>query len=126
VTPTPFDASATEIDGVRVVAVRGELDLSTAPGLEPVLEEAVGSSEGVVVDLTECEFIDSTGIALLVRAWQRTEAEDAGSARRLVLCSSNAQVGRVLEVSGIGKSIPIHASREESLAALRDEASHPA
>jgi anti-sigma B factor antagonist len=120
VSPAPFEASAIEVDGVRVIAVRGELDLSTAPALEPALEEALSSSEAVIVDLTECEFIDSTGIALVVRAWQRIEG-DGG--RKLVVCSSNAQVGRVLEISGLGQSIPIHASREAGLAALRDEAS---
>jgi anti-sigma B factor antagonist len=124
VSPAPFDASALDVDGIRVIAVRGELDLSTAPTLEPLLEEAQAGGDGVVVDLTECEFIDSTGIALIVRAWQRIE-EDAGS-RGLVLCTGNAQVDRVLEVSGLGQSIPIHPSREAGLAALQDEASHPA
>jgi anti-sigma B factor antagonist len=126
VSPVPFEASAIEVDGVRVIAIRGELDLSTAPALEPVLEEALSGSEPVVVDLTECEFIDSTGIALVVRAWQRIEGDGGEGRRRLIVCSSNQQVGRVLEISGLGQTIPIHASREEGLAALREEASHPA
>jgi anti-sigma B factor antagonist len=126
VSPAPFEASAVEIDGIRVIAVRGELDLSTAPALEPIVEEALSSSGPVIVDLTECEFIDSTGIALVVRAWQRIEAEEAERGRRLIVCSSNEQVGRVLEISGLGQSIPIHTSREEGLTALRGETSQPA
>lgn len=124
--PAPFEASAIEIDGVRVIAVQGELDLSTAPTVEPLLEEALSGSDAVIVDLTECEFIDSTGIALVVRAWQRIEAEEAEPGRRLIVCSGNDQVERVLEISGLKQSIPVHASREAGLAALRDEASHPA
>ncbi len=124
--PAPFEASAIEVDGIRVIAVRGELDLSTAPTLEPILEEALNGTEALVVDLTECEFIDSTGIALVVRTWQRIEGAGGDGGRRLVVCSSNAQVGRVLEVSGLGQSIPIHPSREAGIAALRGEASHPA
>ena len=118
--PAPFEASATEVDGgVRVVAVRGELDLSTAPDLEPPLEAAVSSGDAsVLVDLSECEFIDSTGIALIVRAWQQLD-RDADGAGRLVLCSGNDQVRRVLEVTGLELSIPIHQTRDEALAALR-------
>jgi len=126
VSPAPFEAAAIEIDGIRVIAVRGELDLSTAPGLEPLLEEALRGPEAVIVDLTECEFIDSTGIALVVRAWQQIAGEEGGTGRKLIVCSSNTQVGRVLEISGLGQSIPIHTSREEGLAALRGEASQPA
>jgi anti-anti-sigma factor len=121
VNPAPFEASATEVDGgVRVVSVRGELDLSTAPDLEVPLEQAVSSGDGsVLVDLSECEFIDSTGIALIVRAWQRLD-RDADGSGRLVLCSGNNQVRRVLEVTGLEHSIPIHHTRDEALTALRN------
>ena len=104
--PTPFDASAIDVDGVRVIAVRGELDLSTAPSLEPAIEEALGQPEAVIIDLTECEFIDSTGIALIVRAWQRIEGENGERAGRLAVCAGNDQVGRVLEISGLGEIDP--------------------
>jgi len=122
VNPAPFEATAAQLDdGVRVVAVRGELDLSTATDLEGPLEEAVSSGDAsVLIDLSECEFIDSTGIALIVRTWQRLDsgAEGEGSGR-VVLCSDNDQVRRVLEITGIELSIPIHSTRDQALAALR-------
>ncbi len=122
--PAPFEASAAQLDdGVRVVEIRGELDLSTAPQLEGPLEEAVADEgSSVLVDLSGCEFIDSTGIALIVRAWQRTAQDgngDGGSSRGFVICSQNEQVLRVLEITGLELSIPIHRSRDEALAALR-------
>lgn len=121
--PAPFEASAAELeDGIRVIAVRGELDLSTAPGLEGPLEDAIAAGDAlVVVDLSECEFIDSTGIALIVRAWQRLDraAEGDGSGR-VVICSYNDQVRRVLEITGLELSIPLHGTRDEAVAALRD------
>lgn len=117
--PGSFEASTAALDsGVRVVSVRGELDLGTAPELEGPLEEAVGANEPLLIDLSECEFIDSTGIAMIVRAWQRLANGDAGS-ERVVICSDNEQVRRVLEITGLELSIPVHASREEALAALR-------
>ena len=117
--PAPFAASSAQIDdGIRVIAVRGELDLSTAPELEGPLEQAVSPGDAsVLIDLGECEFIDSTGIALIVRAWQRLDSN--GSGNRVVICSDNDQVRRVLEVTGLELSIPIHGNREEALAALR-------
>lgn len=120
--PVPFAASAAQLDdGVRVVAVRGELDLSTAPDLEGPLEEAVSDADGLVlIDLSECEFIDSTGIALIVRAWQRLDRGAGGDGGgRVVICSDNDQVRRVLEITGLELSIPIYGSRDEALAALR-------
>jgi anti-anti-sigma factor len=123
VKPAPFEATAAQLDdGVRVVAVRGELDLSTASDLEGPLDDAVSSGDAsVLVDLSGCEFIDSTGIALIVRTWQRLDtAADGEGSGRVVICCANEQVRRVLEITGIELSIPIHDTREQALAALRD------
>jgi anti-anti-sigma factor len=122
VNPAPFEATAAQLeDGVRVIAVRGELDLSTASDLERPLEEAISSGDAsVLIDLSACEFIDSTGIALIVRAWQRLDHGAEGNGRgRVVICSGNEQVRRVLEITGLELSIPIHSTRDEALAALR-------
>ena len=84
-TPAPFEATAAQLTtGFASIAVRGELDLSTAPELEGPLDEAVASGDAaVLIDLSECEFIDSTGIALIVRAWQQLDrgADGDGSGR---------------------------------------------
>jgi anti-anti-sigma factor len=122
VSPAPFEASAAELeDGVRVIAVRGELDLSTASNLETPLEDAIAAGDAsVLIDLTDCEFIDSTGIALIVRAWQRLDdSADGNGSGRVVICSANDQVRRVLEITGLELSIPIHETRDEALAVLR-------
>jgi anti-anti-sigma factor len=122
VNPAPFEATAAQLDdGVRVIVVRGELDLSTASDLEGPLEDAVASADAsVLIDLTDCEFIDSTGIALIVRAWQRLDSAAEGDGNgRVVICSDNEQVRRVLEITGLELSIPIHSTRDEALAALR-------
>jgi anti-anti-sigma factor len=122
VIPAPFEASAAKLDdGVRVVAVRGELDLSTASDLERPLQDAISSGDAsVLIDLTECEFIDSTGIAMIVRAWQRLDrAADGDGNGRVVISSDNDQVRRVLEITGLELSIPIHSTRDQALAALR-------
>lgn len=117
--PAPFQVKVGNLEqGVRTISVRGELDLSTAPELEGPLEEALNSGEGsVLIDLSQCEFIDSTGIALIVRAWQRLDSGENG--RALVICSQNDQVRRVLEITGLELSIPVHMTRDEALASIQ-------
>jgi len=120
--PAPFQASISELDGgIRLLEVNGELDLSTATQLEEPLEEAVSSPKAaVLIDLTDCTFIDSTGIALVVRAWQRVDAGAGnGGEGGLVLCCQNEQVKRVLEVTGLEHSLRVFATRDEAVSALR-------
>ncbi|HEX3736861.1 MAG TPA: STAS domain-containing protein [Solirubrobacterales bacterium] len=120
--PAPFQASASDLEGgVRLVEVHGELDLSTASQLEKPLEEAIRNADAaVLIDLADCQFIDSTGIALIVRAWQRIDAAAGnGGEGGLVLCCQNEQVRRVLEVTGLEHSLRIFATRDEAAAALR-------
>lgn len=116
--PAPFEVEVKDREhGVRTIAVRGELDLSTAPELEGPLEQTLENGDGsVLIDLSNCEFIDSTGIALIVRAWQRLDGD--GTGRSLVICSDNEQVRRVLEITGLELSIPVHGTRDEALAAM--------
>ena len=98
--------------------MNGELDLSTAAQLEGPLEEAVASpSAAVLIDLTDCTFIDSTGIALIVRAWQKLEGD--GGKGRFVLCCINHQVRRLLKITGVESSISMHQGRDAALAELR-------
>jgi anti-sigma B factor antagonist len=120
--PAPFQASASVLEGgVRLIEIHGELDLSTALQLEEPLEDAVREPDGaVLIDLADCQFIDSTGIALIVRAWQRVDgAAGNGGKGGLVLCCQNEQVRRVLEVTGLEHSLRVYDSRDEAAAALR-------
>lgn len=101
--------------------MNGELDLSTATQLQDPLDEAVASpAAAVLIDLTDCTFIDSTGIAMVVRAWQRVDSAAGNSGEGgLVLCCQNEQVRRVLEVTGLEHSLRVFETRDEAIAALR-------
>jgi anti-sigma B factor antagonist len=114
-----FQVESEELEGgIRAIAVRGELDMNTAPDLERKLDEALaGSDASIVLDLSECEFIDSTGIALIVRAWRRLDG--GGGEARLVLCCVNHQVRRLLTITGVEGSISMHEQRDAALAELR-------
>lgn len=120
--PVPFEVESEEFEGgIRAFTVRGELDMSTAPQLEEKLTEALADqTAAIVLDLCECEFIDSTGIALIVRTWQKLDREAGGGGEgRVVLCSHNHQVRRLLEITGVESSISMYEGREAALAELR-------
>lgn len=98
-----------------VILVEGELDMSTAAQLEQELEVPLAAPDStLLLDLSRCEFIDSTGIALIVRAWQRLDGNGSFS-----LCGVGNQVKRVLDITGLETTIPTHPSRDNALARLR-------
>ena len=123
VSPSPFEVKNEALeDGVLAFTVNGELDLNTAPQLDEPLEAALSADDGasVLIDLSSCEFIDSTGIALIVRAWQRVDRDGGGEGSgRLVICCSNDQVQRLLKITGVESSISMHGDRDSALAELR-------
>jgi anti-anti-sigma factor len=122
VSPAPFDVQTQELEGgVRAVTVRGELDMNTAPELERTLEKIAAEQDArVMLDLTDCEFIDSTGIAILVRAWQRLDRTGGGGGTgQLVLCCNNHQVRRLLKITGLESAISMHERRDDAIAELR-------
>lgn len=81
--------------GQTVIEVHGELDLSVAEDLRAAISRA--SAPRIVVDLDRCEFIDSTGMAVLVLA-SREMGEEG---RTLEVSGARDQVLRVFEVSGL-------------------------
>lgn len=95
--------------------------MNTAPELERHLEQALADPEGsIMVDLAGCEFIDSTGIALIVRAWQRLDRNGGGEGQgRFVICCINHQVRRLLGITGVESSISMHEDRGAALAELQ-------
>jgi anti-sigma B factor antagonist len=84
--------------GETVVTLGGELEYGTAGQLRStLLELAQREPSTVALDMAEVEFLDSTGISLLVQAKQRFDAQGA----RFVLRQPTARVTRVLEVAGV-------------------------
>jgi anti-anti-sigma factor len=98
-----------------VVAVRGELDLTTAPELLRALSVAIDSGRRVlVVDLSGVDFCDSSGLSALVRTRNRLDA--VGGAVGLV--GATPIVQRVLDISGLTEVLGGYPSVEAARAAL--------
>ena len=95
----------------RVVRVRGELDLATTPEFEAAVGDDPDLAGRLVLDLSECTFIDSSAIRALLRAAQgRVRA--GGSA---VIVASQPGTLRVLEIAGVVGVVPVAATLDEAL-----------
>jgi anti-sigma B factor antagonist len=111
-----FSVDTEPLDGGNAINVAGELDQATVPELQRVLGDALERQNGAVfVDLSDCEFIDSTGLSLLVQA-QRTLNENE---RGFAICCPKADVKRLLQLTGIDEAVGMFDSREEAVRALK-------
>jgi anti-sigma B factor antagonist len=99
-------------DHARVITVTGELDLASSPALEEELARVARTdAELVIVDLRALEFMDSTGLSVLVKAHQRTE-EDG---KRFGLVNGSQQVQRLLSLTGVATRLTLVDTPEELL-----------
>jgi len=97
-----------EEDSVRTLAIAGELDLANAPTLAAQLDEATAGV--LILDMSELEFIDSTGIALLVATHHRLNGN--GTVGFRLIGSDNLAVRRVMALTGLEAELPSGESRE--------------
>ncbi|MFL5832821.1 MAG: STAS domain-containing protein [Solirubrobacterales bacterium] len=95
------------------VALAGELDLSNVPTLEATLDGAIRSGKKVLVDLGRLEFLDSTGLALIVRMLGRRDAE-----RFSFVPSTSRGVRRLFSLTGLDERIVVDSATHESLPSL--------
>jgi anti-sigma B factor antagonist len=112
-----FQAEIEELEGLSAVLVSGELDKATVPELRGILDRLIGAGSGaVLVDLSACEFIDSSGLAALVQARERLLGVDG---RPFAICCPDTQVRRLLEITGLDEAMSVSGSRDEAIASLR-------
>ena len=104
------ELSTREGDGVAVVALRGELDVADAAKVAASLAVVAASGRDVIVDLERLEFIDSSGLAALVRA--RRHARRAGY--DLMLAAPQQQVLRMLVITRLMDVFAVRACVEEA------------
>lgn len=99
------------IGSATVVDVAGELDLHTARELDEALKAAEGA-ETVIVDLSKVDFMDSTGLSVIVSAVAGARAH--GGAIRVV--STSDKITKVFTLTGVDQQVAMFGSRAEALA----------
>jgi anti-sigma B factor antagonist len=102
-------------DGAPVLAVRGELDLYTAPEFRAELTRlAESSGRGLVVDLGASTFVDSSACRALLRAARRLAARGG----RLVVVNRDPEIARMFSVMGLDELMAVVRSRHDAKDAL--------
>jgi anti-sigma B factor antagonist len=110
----PVDLSlSTRTQGDRtIVEVGGEIDVYTAPRLREQLVDLVADGTyHLVVDMERVDFLDSTGLGVLVGGLKRVRAHD-GSLR---LVCTQERILKIFRITGLTKVFPIHATVDEAV-----------
>jgi anti-sigma B factor antagonist len=104
------------VDAHAVLDVKGEIDVYTAPKLrEKLIELVADGSYDVVVNLEGVDFLDSTGLGVLVGALKRVKAHDGS----LSLVCTQDKILKIFKITGLTKVFPIHDSVEQAVSAER-------
>ena len=102
----------------HVITVSGEIHVSTAPEFQRRLEAAISKGKtAVVLDLSEVEFIDSTGLSVILNGLRRVTRQRG----RMALVCTNPTVLRLFEITRLDTTFDIRATREEAIASVRGD-----
>lgn len=113
--PQRFEIVEAQLQNAPGVAVRGEVDIAAAPALELALDGAIRDSAGAfVLDLCEADFLDSSGLRLILRARALLARED----RALAIVCPPGPVRRLFTQTGIADLLFLYTSPTEVATAL--------
>ena len=100
----PLAVERSQVDGYELLAVQGELDIATAPRMIAAFNEAFANlAHPLVVDLSDVDFMDSTGLALLMNAYRRVKRGGQGFA---IVCPGGP-ISRVFEIADMVDSLHV-------------------
>ena len=103
-------------DGIEVVDVGGEIDISTAPRLRDLLIELVSKNNyQLVVNMDKVEFLDSTGLGVLVGGLRRVRAHDGS----LDLVCTRERILKIFRITGLTQVFGIHETVDQAIAAMK-------
>ena len=103
-------------DGIEVVDVEGEIDISTAPRLRDLLIDLVSQgSYQLIVNLDKVGFLDSTGLGVLVGGLKRVRAHDGS----LDLVCTRERILKIFRITGLTKVFGIYETVDQAIAATK-------
>ncbi len=103
-----------EVDGFSVIEVTGEVDVHTAPELDAKLTEIIsGGSNKLIVDLSQVEFLDSTGLGVLVKALKHVREHDGS----LSVVTATERISKVFRITGLDAAIGLYDDVDEAVRA---------
>jgi anti-sigma B factor antagonist len=111
----PFEASEEVVRGTWVIRIAGELDIATSPKVRELLSDAARDQERpLVIDLTSCDFVDSTGLATLLHGAKPAQNGESNVA----LVCIGGEVRKLLELTAIDRTIPVYETLDSAIQAV--------
>jgi anti-sigma B factor antagonist len=112
-TEPDFDLAEDDVDErTHVIAVTGEIHVSTAPEFSSRLNSAIARGKtAVVLDLSGVEFIDSTGLSVILNGLRRVTRQRG----RMAIVCTNPTVLRLFEITRLDTTLAIEPSLEDAL-----------
>src|SRR6266536_3611486 len=106
-----FEVETAERQGASVLSLRGEIDVYTAPQLRQRIVDLVdGGATNIVVDMTNVEFLDSTGLGVLVEGLKRVKSNDG----TLAIVATQDKILKIFDITGLNKAFPIHGTVQDA------------
>ena len=114
----PFDATEEVVRNASVITILGELDIATSPKVRELLSEAARDGDRpLVIDLTGCDFVDSTGLATLLHGAKPAQNGESNVA----LVCTGGEVRKLLELTAIDRTIPVYETLDSAIDAVLAE-----
>ena len=103
-------------DGIEVIDVAGTIDIYTAPRLRELLIDLVSTNNWqLIVNMDQVEFLDSTGLGVLVGGLKRVRAHDGS----LDLACTRERILKIFRITGLAKVFGIHETVDQAIAATK-------
>src|ERR687887_10224 len=114
-----LDLETTKQGDADVVSLRGEIDVYTAPRLRQALIDLVeGGSKDIVVDMDKVDFLDSTGLGVLVGGLKRVKSNEG----EMKLVVTQDRITKIFDITGLAKVFPMYGSLAEAVAGAAESA----
>lgn len=111
----PFTTAFAHREGVAVISIGGEIDLSTAPDFEAAIDGALDEHPPVVVvELSAVNFMSSAGLRILAATHEKL-----CKSGQLAVVASNPAVSRAIQLSGLDQLFALYATLDDALRAVR-------
>jgi anti-sigma B factor antagonist len=106
-----LDLETSKKGDVAIISLRGEIDVYTAPRLRQALIDLVeGGSKDIVVDMDKVDFLDSTGLGVLVGGLKRVKSNDG----EMKLVVTQDRIMKIFDITGLAKVFPMFGSLDEA------------
>jgi anti-sigma B factor antagonist len=113
----PITTSLAHREGVAVISIGGEIDLSTAPAFEAAIAGALDDDPPVlVIELSEVRFMASVGLRILAAAHEKVS-----KSARVAIVANNPATSRPMQLTGLDKVIRLYPTLDDALTAVGAE-----